>query len=229
MMQDLLNRYISRTKGEKYELDKSIPSSYLSTLLFTRVMMKVRGMLCGLQSDGIPFIGKNVTIKAGYKFRCGSGITIGNGTYIDALSSNGVQLGNNVSMGFNVRIECTGNLRYLGVGMQVGNNVGLGADTFFGCAGGIRIGDDCIFGNMVSCHAENHIFSDPDLAIRLQGVSRKGIIIGKNCWIGAKATILDGAVIGDGCIIAAGAVVNAGTYEENGIYGGVPAKLLKKR
>ena len=31
--------------------------------------------------------------------------------------------------------------------------------------------------------------------------------IGNNCWIGAKATFLDGSEIGNGCIIAAGALV----------------------
>jgi acetyltransferase-like isoleucine patch superfamily enzyme len=70
---------------------------------------------------------------------------------------------------------------------------------------------------------------NPDILIRLQGVEHRGIIVGKNCWIGAKATILDGAVIQDGCVIAAGAVVKAGSYQANGIYGGVPAKLIRYR
>ena len=65
--------------------------------------------------------------------------------------------------------------------------------------------------------------------IRHQGVVRKGIKIGSNCWIGAKSTILDGVVLGDGCIVAAGAVLIEGRYEHNGIYGGVPAKLIKYR
>ena len=66
------------------------------------------------------------------------------------------------------------------------------------------------------------------MPIRLQGVSHKGITIGRNCWIGAKATFLDGAEIGDGCIVAAGAVVR-GTFPENVVIGGVPARILKTR
>jgi acetyltransferase-like isoleucine patch superfamily enzyme len=73
------------------------------------------------------------------------------------------------------------------------------------------------------------LYDDIKIPIRLQGFSREGISVGKNCWIGAKATILDGAGIEDGCIIAAGAVVAAGQYKTNGIYGGVPAKLIKYR
>ena len=59
-------------------------------------------------------------------------------------------------------------------------------------------------------------------------VKRKGIIIGKDCWIGAKVTILDGTVIGDGCIVAAGAVVR-GYIPPYSIIGGIPAKVIKSR
>jgi len=138
-------------------------------------------------------------------------------------------VGNNVSVGRGTKIECTGNLRFLGKGLTVEDNVGLGTDNFFGCAGGIHIGKDTIIGNFVSFHAENHIFSDLNVPIRQQGVEHKGIRVGGDCWIGAKCTILDGAIIEEGCIIAAGALVIAGTYQKNGIYGGVPAKLLKYR
>jgi acetyltransferase-like isoleucine patch superfamily enzyme len=78
-------------------------------------------------------------------------------------------------------------------------------------------------------HSENHNFSDITRPIKQQGVNRKGIKIGSGCWIGAKVTVLDGAVIGNGCVIAAGSVVTAGKYDDNCIYGGVPAKFLKSR
>ncbi len=65
-------------------------------------------------------------------------------------------------------------------------------------------------------------------AIRLQRVNHMGIRIGKNCWIGAKATILDRTIIGDGCIVVAGAVVS-GIFPNNVIIGGVPAKILRSR
>lgn len=80
----------------------------------------------------------------------------------------------------------------------------------------------------MSIHPENHNYKGLQL-IRLQGVSSSGgVKIGNNCWIGAKATILDGTRIGNGCIVAAGAVVR-GSFPDNVIIGGVPAKIIKQR
>jgi acetyltransferase-like isoleucine patch superfamily enzyme len=228
-MHKLLNKILSRLKGFSYKVDSRVPLSYLFSLLFSRAIMFLRGFFSRVKNDGMFFIGKRVTVKARSMMKIGRLVTIHHYCYIDALSTDGIIFGNNVSMGKRITIECTGNIRFIGKGMKVGNNVGLGADNFFGCAGGIEIGDDTILGNFISFHAENHRYSDPVIPIRLQGVTHVGIKVGKNCWIGSKATILDGAVIEDGCIIAAGSLVKAGVYKVNGIYGGVPAIFIKQR
>jgi acetyltransferase-like isoleucine patch superfamily enzyme len=229
MLRNLLNNYISRLKGYSYQIDENVPTGYLLNSILSRLFMKMRGLFSGLRCESLPYIGNHVTIKAKRKIRAGRNLQIGNHCYIDALSSEGIILGNNVSIGYSTTIECTGNIQYLGKGLSASDNVGLGSNNFYGCAGGIYIGEYTIVGNFVSFHAENHIFSDLEKPIKLQGVTHQGIKIGRNCWIGAKATVLDGAIIEEGCIIAAGAVVGAGIYKKNGIYGGVPAKLIKYR
>jgi acetyltransferase-like isoleucine patch superfamily enzyme len=228
-MRKLLNKILTKIKGESYEIDKQVPLSYLFSMVLSRSCMLCRGFFSRVKNGGMLFIGRQVTFKVKRAIRAGRMVTINSGCYIDALSTGGVSFGNNVSLGKRVIIECTGNLKYIGKGLQVGNNVGLGSDNFFGCAGGIQIGDDTILGNFISFHAENHVFSDLSVPIRLQGVAHRGIKIGSNCWIGSKVTVLDGAAIEDGCIIAAGAVVAAGVYACNCIYGGIPAKLIRKR
>jgi acetyltransferase-like isoleucine patch superfamily enzyme len=229
MLAKLLGRYISQAKGQKYEIDNRIPDDYLFKLVVERIFMKIRGITRGLRYKTVPYIGRRVTLRAKSKISFGSGNSIGHNCYIDALSVDGISFGDHVSLGRNSKIECTGNLQYLGKGLTVGNNVGLGSDNFFGCAGGISIDDDTIIGNFVSFHAENHNYGDLTIPIRLQGVTHKGISIGKNCWIGAKSTILDGVIIEEGCIIAAGAIVKSGIYKKNAIYGGVPAKFIQER
>lgn len=54
------------------------------------------------------------------------------------------------------------------------------------------------------------------------------IIIGNDVWIGANVIIMGGVTIGEGAIIATGAVVTK-DIEPYGIYGGVPAKIIRYR
>ena len=159
----------------------------------------------------------------------GENVKIARNCYIDALSLNGISFGSAVSIQKNVSIECTGSIKDIGVGLLLGNNVGIGSNSFLGCAGGVEIGDDTIIGNFVSFHSENHNFEELNIPTRLQGVNREGIIIGKNCWIGAKVTILDGTVVGDDCVIAAGAVLTGKNYGDRVVIAGVPARVIRER
>lgn len=225
----IINWAVSILKGENYQIDARISSWSVVMISVSRILMLLRGYFSFVKNKGKLFIGKRVGLEHRSLMRLGKGVSIDDGCLLNALSYEGIYFGNNVSVGKHTVIECSGSLKQLGVGILVGNNVGLGRDCFYGCSGGIEIGDDTIIGNYVSFHSENHNYERTDLPIRLQGVNHKGIKVGKDCWIGAKATILDGASIEDGCIIAAGAVVIAGIYKSKGIYGGVPAKLLKMR
>ena len=229
MLRKILNQWVTKRKGFDYKIDDRTPTSYLINLVISRLFMLMNGFLSGVSNKGSFFLGGNTIIKARSLVRVGNAVTIEQGVFIDAVSTDGICLGNNVSVGRNTRIEATGNLKHLGKGLVVGNNVGLGKGSFYGCSGGIVIQDDTIIGDFVSFHSENHVVDDPGKLIRLQGVTHKGITVGKNCWIGAKSTILDGAIISNGCVIAAGAVVKAGIYPANGIYGGVPARLIRYR
>jgi len=53
-------------------------------------------------------------------------------------------------------------------------------------------------------------------------------VIGNDVWIGQYVTIMPGIKIGDGAIIAANSTV-VKNVEPYTIYGGNPAKLIKKR
>lgn len=229
MPNKFFSKLITMIKGEEFIISPEIPFNYMFMTFVKRGLMYFRGFLLFRRLNSKIYVGKNVTIKCLSKINSNLNLSIDNGCYIDAISKQGIFFGNNVSIGKYTTIECTGSLKFIGIGLTVGDNVGLGTHGFFGCAGGVKIGNDTIFGNFVSIHSENHNFFDPKTPIRLQGVNRIGIIIGSNCWIGAKVTILDGAIIEDGAIIAAGSLLTKGTYKKDSIYGGVPAKFIKKR
>lgn len=88
--------------------------------------------------------------------------------------------------------------------------------------GGIMLEDDVKIGPRVNLITENH---DLDPTKRRTLISKK-IVVKRNVWIGAAATILPGVTIGENSVIAAGAVVTK-DVPPNTIVAGVPAKVIK--
>jgi acetyltransferase-like isoleucine patch superfamily enzyme len=115
-----------------------------------------------------------------------------------------------------------------------GGVLSIGARTIFGhgCTLGIseriEIGEDCLLAELVSIRDHDHRFDDLNLPIREQGQVIAPVKIGRNVWIGAKATILKGVTIGEGAIIGANAVVTR-DVPPNAIVGGVPTRVIKMR
>jgi carbonic anhydrase/acetyltransferase-like protein (isoleucine patch superfamily) len=95
--------------------------------------------------------------------------------------------------------------------IRIGNKVNIQDGTVLHCLyekSVIEIGDNVSIGHNVVIH---------------------GAKICDNVLVGIGAVILDNAVIGENSIIAAGALILAGTIVEPGsIWGGVPAKFIKK-
>lgn len=216
---------------DRFHLDDRIGTGYLLGLCWKYGWMMVRGKCLALGRpavSGSVFVGKKVRILEKRRLTLGAKTRLQDGVYIDALSTDGVTVGNQCVLGRNCRIECTGSLEHLGRGVRIGDRTCFGADCFFGAAGGITIGSDVIAGQNVRFHSENHRFDDPDLPIRQQGVTHRGITVGNNCWIGAGAVFLDGAALGDGCVVGANAVVTK-AFPANSVIAGVPAKVLQMR
>lgn len=229
-MKRILNLIISKIKGESFHLDNNIDMPYILGVVNYNLLSYIRGLFRLRKINKLIFVDKNVVLKCKKKlyFR-GKMCRIGRGGYIDAISINGISLGNSVSIGRNVSIECSGSLSDIGVGCYIGDNVGIGSGAFIGAAGGVNIGCDTIIGNNVTFHSENHNFIEINKVIRKQGVNRKGVSVGNDCWIGANVTILDGVKIGSYCIVGAGAVVPSGEYPNYSIIVGVPAKVIGNR
>lgn len=110
-----------------------------------------------------------------------------------------------------------------------GKNITLGKGVFInsGCCfqdqGGIEIGDGSLIGQQVVIATLNHGLSPKDR----QSMLPAKVVIGKNVWVSAHATILPGVTVGDNSVIGAGAVVNK-DVPANSIAVGVPAKIIKK-
>lgn len=91
----------------------------------------------------------------------------------------------------------------------------------------LKIGEDCMFS------AGIHIRTDDGHVICKKGtkdVINKGgdVTIGNHVWICRNVFINKKVSIGDNCIVASGAVMVKGSADTNVIWGGVPAKIIKR-
>ena len=106
--------------------------------------------------------------------------------------------------------------------ISIGKNVFINHACSFLDMGGITIEDNVLIGPKVNLITENHPL-DPG---ERSALITKPIVIKKNAWIGAGATILPGVTIGENSVVAAGAVVSR-NVGANTVVAGIPAKFIK--
>lgn len=109
-----------------------------------------------------------------------------------------------------------------GKNITIGKNVFINSGCKFQDQGCITLGDGALIGHNVVFATLNHEFAPKNRSTTIPAP----IVIGKNVWIGANATVVPGVTIGDNAIIAAGALV-AADIPANSLAAGVPAKILK--
>lgn len=109
-------------------------------------------------------------------------------------------------------------LRYgnINEGLQIGKYVSIAREVVILLGGAHNI-------NTITTFPMKTYFSN-----KKENMITKETIIEDDVWIGYGVKILSGVKIGKGVIVAAGAVVTK-DLEPYGIYGGVPAKLIRYR
>jgi acetyltransferase-like isoleucine patch superfamily enzyme len=228
----IIETLFSKVKKEDAEFEYKFSFREISTILLEKGFAAIRGLLFIKpflkKSNGIIFAARGSKIQFGHKITVGSGFNLMEYASLNALSYEGVEIGNNFTLGKYAIIECTGVLRNVGNSLKIGNNVGINHYCFIGVRGNITIGDNVIFGPRVNIFSENHIFNNLDIPIKNQGVEKKDTIIGNDVWIGANVSIMPGIKIGNGCVIAAGSVVTK-DIPDFSVAAGVPAKIIKNR
>lgn len=106
--------------------------------------------------------------------------------------------------------------------IKLGKNVFINHACSFLDLGGITVEDHVLIGPRVNLITENH----PVDPTKRKHLDVRSILIKRNAWIGAGATILPGVTIGENSIVAAGAVVNK-DVPDNTVVGGIPARHIK--
>ena len=165
-------------------------------------------------------MGNKVYIQAGCEFVGADAIEIGDDVKIlrdvrlNVSSENSlIRLGNKVCLDRGVDVNVAGEDCLI----EIGDRSYLGPYVCISGPGEVKIGKQCLIASQSGIYANNH---------REYGLSREGITIEDNCWLGTGVRILDGVTIGHGSVIGAGAVVtkNIPPYS---VAVGVPAKRIK--
>ncbi len=231
MLIKIIEFLIYKIKGRTIKIDKKVTTQDIAIEIAKRLKYFIIGFIkisIFKKQFKLIFCAPNVSISNIKYIEFSGGNTLNQGVIINGLSSSGIHLGKNVSIGPYSIIRASYSLNKIGGGVVIHDNTSLDAFCFLGAAGGIEIGENVLIGQHVSFHAQNHNYQFKDKLIKDQGVTSYGIKVGSDCWIGANVTILDGVIIGKGCVVGAGSVVTR-NIPDYAVVVGVPAKIVKYR
>jgi acetyltransferase-like isoleucine patch superfamily enzyme len=228
-MKSILESFVRR-RNPHFALHPAVSTRILLSFGAQTAQSLLRGSRLWLRgrASGGAMLGAGVRFQHLGRIRFGKWLKVGDHARFSGLGQGGLVMGDSVSIGAYSQVIVSTSLAEPGQYIKLGHRVGIGEFAYLGGGGGLNIGDDCIIGQYFSCHPENHLHGNHNELIRLQGVTRQGISIGPNCWIGSKVTVLDGVIIGAGCVVAAGAVVTR-SVPAGSVVAGVPARIISSR
>jgi len=170
--------------------------------------------------------GQDITLRHPNLIRLGANVVVDDACVLDAkgTGAQGIAIGDGVYLGRGTILSCKGG------SIEVGDHVNLGLGCVVLSESRVAIGENCLFA--AHCYlvaGGNHDMSRTDIPIIQQpSVSRGGITIEPNVWLGARVTVLDGVTIGRDSVVGAGAVVTH-DIPPFAVAAGVPARVIRDR
>lgn len=148
------------------------------------------------------------SLTGGHRIKIGENSTIGKKAWISAISNYGVHT--------------------YSPNIIIGNYVNIGNYACIASTNKIAIFD----GTLISEHfyiSDHYHGFDPNMGRPADQMlySKGNVIIGENCFIGYRVTILSGVTLGRNCVVGSHAVVTT-SFPDYSMIAGVPAKLIKK-
>ena len=155
-----------------------------------------------LQTDGLCFVGPGVTFEIGR----GAVLKLGRWSWI--------------GHGCKLRVH-EGEV-------EIGAKTVLGQECTISAFQHVSIGRECILADRVMLIDFDHGVVDVERPVREQGIYKRDVRVGHNCWLGYGACILRGVTIGDNCVVGTSAVVTR-DVPDNAVAAGIPARVLRMR
>jgi acetyltransferase-like isoleucine patch superfamily enzyme len=155
-----------------------------------------------LQTDGPAFVGPGVTFEIGR----GAVVHLGRWSWI----------------GHGTKIRChEGEVR-------IGAKTVLGQECTISAFQHVSIGRECVVADRCMFIDFDHGVVEVERPIRVQGIYKRDVRVGHNCWIGYGASFLRGVTVGDNAVIGTYTVVTK-DLPANAVAAGVPARVVRMR
>jgi acetyltransferase-like isoleucine patch superfamily enzyme len=155
-----------------------------------------------LVTDGLCFVAPGVTLEIGRNAR----LVLGRWSWI--------------GHGSKIRVH-EGEVR-------IGAKTVMGQECTISAYQHVSIGRECVIADRVMLIDFDHGVVEVDRPVRLQGIYKRDVDVGHNCWIGYGACVLRGVTIGDNAIVGTLGVVTR-DVPENAVVAGVPARVIRMR
>lgn len=155
-------------------------------------------------------------------------LSLGKGTIIEPGVRLSTKHGGQINIGENCVVRRGAILSAHGGDITIGDHCGVNPYTILYGHGGLSVGNYVWFAAHCVVIPASHTYGRLDLPIYEQPLTKRGIVIEDDVWIGANVTILDGVSIGRGAVIGAGAVVTREVVPFS-INVGVPARMIGLR
>ena len=169
-------------------------------------------------------VGRNVTFRHPKKIHLGNNVIIDDNCVVDAKgeSNAGITIGDNVFIGRNTIVYCKNG------DIHLERAVNLSSHCTVFSSNKLTIGEGTMIGAYTYLLSGGEYDpSDPTPFADQSGMNTKGpLTVGRNCWLGARVTVLDGANIGEHAVIGAGAVVTK-PIPPDSVAVGIPAKVVR--
>jgi acetyltransferase-like isoleucine patch superfamily enzyme len=171
----------------------------LLALRWVWLKLRFRGRL---QTDGLCFVGPGVRLEIGptATLRLGRWSWLGHGTKLRVHEGE----------------------------VSIGAKTVIGQECTISAFQHVSIGRECIVADRVMLIDFDHGVVEVERPIRMQGIYKRDVHVGHNCWVGYGACILRGATVGDNSVIGTNTVVTK-DLPPNCVAAGAPARILRTR
>ena len=168
-----------------------------------------------------PAFGKGVLLRNPSWMTLGRKVLVDDYATLDARGEGAeIVLGDHVSIGRHATLAAKGGRLHLEAGTNIGSYARIATQTE------VSIGESTLIAAYCYIGPGNHQLGDGSTPLISNEMELKGgVRIGKHCWIGARATILDGVTIGDNAIIGAHSLVRE-DVPAGAVVAGTPAKII---